>query len=87
MTLTIELPADKAAILLDGASQRGLTPERWLEELVIPQIQPPIEDPNDLPFEEWKARFDHFLAGLDRNTPVLSDYDMSRESIYADRGL
>ena len=34
---------------------------------------------------EWQRRFEEFLASLDPNTPVLSDYAMSRESIYAGR--
>jgi hypothetical protein len=37
--------------------------------------------------EEWIARFHAFVHSHSTSTPLLSDEAISRESIYADRGL
>jgi hypothetical protein len=38
--------------------------------------------PNELPFDEWKARFDQMLKNARPGNPTIDD---SRESIYAER--
>jgi hypothetical protein len=37
--------------------------------------------------EEWIARFHAWVHSHPTDTPLLSDYAVSRESIYEDRGL
>jgi hypothetical protein len=46
--------------------------------------------PGELSPEEWVARMRHVAEEIHvrhPNTPVLTDYEMSRESIYEERGL
>jgi hypothetical protein len=87
MTLTIELPPDREAVLKEEAESRGLSVEQWLVEIVAQHVRPAESsahlhrtDPM-----EWERRFDAWLKSHDPGTPVLSDEAMSRDSIYPDR--
>lgn len=86
MTLIIELSDEKAAALKAQAEARGLTVERWLEQIAEQHVQPVdvahLQKTNPI---EWARQFDAWVNGHDPNTPVLSDEAMSRESIYPDR--
>jgi hypothetical protein len=94
MTVTIELSPDVEAGLLAQAQAEGLAVSEYVQNLVRGQIaartstnatpRPAYE----LSPEEWVRKFEAWTeshAGL--NLPLLSDEDISRESIYADRGL
>ncbi len=85
MTLTIQLSDEKAAAFKAQAERMGLTLEEWLPILAERASPPPSivhlqrTDP-----DEWFRQFRAWTDGHDPNTPVLSDEDMSRESIYPD---
>lgn len=53
-----------------------------LERLVKPQAEPPLYE-TATPFELSQA-FQEWADSHDRNTPLLSDYAVSRESMYSD---
>lgn len=40
---------------------------------------------NDTDKEKWLQEFDQWMASLDPNTPVLTDEQISRESIYEEQ--
>ena len=88
MTVRIELPPEKEAVLKAQAQARGLTIDQWLLRLAEQQIQP---EPTSIAHlqktdpKEWARQFRAWAESHDPNTPVLSDEAMSRESIYPDR--
>ncbi len=92
MTVTIELPPDIEAGLL--AQAQGLALSEYVQNLVRDQVETRIgaakasRPAYELPAEEWARRFEEWTeshAHLD--LPVLSDEDISRESLYRERGL
>jgi hypothetical protein len=83
MNLTIELSDEKAPALKARAEARGLTVERWLEQIAEQYVQPvSIAHLQKTNPKEWARQFHEWTESHDRTTPVLSDEDMSRESIY-----
>ena len=83
MNLTIELADEKAAVLKAQAEARGLTVERWLEEIAGEYVQPvSIAHLQKTNPKEWARQFHEWVESHDRTTPVLSEEAMSRESIY-----
>jgi len=83
MNLTIELADEKAAVLKAQAEARGLTVERWLEQIVEPYLQPvSIAHLQKTDPKEWARQFHEWAESHDRTTPLLSDEAVSRESIY-----
>lgn len=40
---------------------------------------------NDADIEKWLQEFDEWMESLDPNTPVLTDEQISRESIYEEQ--
>jgi predicted transcriptional regulator len=88
MNLTIELSDEKAAALRAQAEARGLTVERWVEQIAEQhaEAQPAsiahLQKTNP---KEWARRFHEWAESHDRTTPLLSDEAISRESIYPDR--
>jgi hypothetical protein len=88
MNLTIELSDEKAAALKAQAAARGLTVERWVEQIAEQQAeaQPAsIAHLQKTDPKEWARQFHEWAEGHDRTTPPLSDEAISRESIYPDR--
>ena len=86
MNVTIELSDEKAAVLKAQAQAQGLTVERWLEQIAEQHVQPvSIAHLQKTNPKEWARQFDAWVDSHDRDTPVLSDEAMSRESIYPDR--
>ncbi len=86
MTVTLELSPERESSLRAQAQARGLSVEQWLLELTE-QLAPSASiahlqrtDP-----EEWARQFHAWAESHDRTTPLLSDEDISRESIYPDR--
>lgn len=88
MNLTIELSDEKAAALKAQAAARGLTVERWVEQLAEQQaaVQPAsiahLQKTNP---KEWARRFHEWAESHDRTKPLLSDEAISRDAIYPDR--
>jgi hypothetical protein len=93
MTVTIELPPEIEAGLLAQAQAEGLDVADYVRNLVQKQFAAAngtaqSRRPNELTPEEWIIRFKEWSESpAHANLPVLSDYAMSRESIYEDRGL
>jgi hypothetical protein len=88
MKLTIELSDEKAAALRVQAEARGLTVERWVEQIAEQhaEAQPAsIAHLQKTKPKEWARRFHEWAESRDRTTPLLSDEAISRESIYPDR--
>ena len=88
MNLTIELSDEKASALKAQAEARGLTVERWIEQIAEQhaEAQPAsiahLQKTNP---KEWARRFHEWAESHDRTTPLLGDEAISRESIYPDR--
>ena len=83
MNVTLEIPEDRAAVYLKQAADRGLTVERWLLDLADQQT--PVASIAHLQRtnpKEWARQFHEWAESHDRNTPLLSDEAISRDSIY-----
>ena len=88
MTLTIKLSDEKVEALKAQAKARGLTVERWVEQIAVQhaEAQPAsIAHLQKTDPKEWARRFHEWAEGHVRTTPLLSDEAISRESIYSDR--
>jgi hypothetical protein len=88
MNLTIELSDEKAAALKAQAAARGLTVERWVEQIAEQHAEAQSASIAQLQRtnpKEWARRFHEWAESHDRTTPLLSDEAVSRESIYPDR--
>jgi hypothetical protein len=94
MTVTIELPSDIEAGLLAQAQAEGLAVSDYVQHLVLERVAAKRDNASaarpayELPPEEWICKFDAWTeshAALD--LPLLSEEDISRESIYRERGL
>jgi hypothetical protein len=88
LNLTIELSDEKAAALKAQAEARGLTVERWVEQIAgqLAVAQPAsISHLQKADPKEWARRFHEWAESHDRTTPLLSDEAISREGIYSDR--
>jgi hypothetical protein len=84
MTVTLDLPPDIERAYLAEAQARGLPLDVLVREVLL--ARQPYLSADEMPPEEWVREFKawtHSHSGL----PVLSDDAISRESIYADRGL
>jgi hypothetical protein len=85
MTVTLDLPPEKEAAFKAQAQARGLSLEQWMLEVADQQVQPvSIAHLQKTDPQEWARQFDAWVNSHDPNIPVLSDEDMSRESIYPD---
>jgi hypothetical protein len=86
MTVTLELSPEREAALKARARARGLSVEQWLLELAETFVSPSsivhLQKTNP---QEWARQFRAWADSHDPSTPILSDEDMSRESIYPDR--
>ncbi|WP_219341430.1 hypothetical protein [Nevskia soli] len=91
MTVTLRLNPETEADLLARANAEGLNVSDFVQNLVLERISIPAEPSlpaYDLPPQEWVRQFEAWTCShAGRNLPVLSDEAISRESIYADRGL
>lgn len=93
MTVTIELPSDIEAGLLAQAQAEGLAVPDYVKHLLVEQVAAKLGENSGsgpaytLPPDEWIRKFNAWTeshAGLD--LPLLSDEDISPESIYRDCG-
>jgi hypothetical protein len=85
MTVTLNLPPQVEQAYLAEAHARGLPLDEVVREVLVAARPAPA---SELRPEEWVREFkawtkSHEGLGL----PLLSDADISRESIYAERGL
>ena len=87
MTVTIDLPPQIEQVYREMAAVKGVPIDALVRDAVIASIPAtPMggmtpEDP-----EEWIREFKAWAASHS-DLPVLSDEAISRESIYAERGL
>jgi hypothetical protein len=87
MTVTLNLPPNIEQLYVAEAQARGLAVEAVIEEALLAARQP-VEPNERLNPEEWMRRFKEWSESpAHANLPVLSDYAISRESIYEDPGL
>lgn len=85
MNVTIEIPEERAKLYQAQAEARGLTMENWLLE--VANMYTPVRSAAHLQTsdpEEWARQFRIWADSHNPNTPVLSDWAMSRDSIYPD---
>jgi hypothetical protein len=78
LNLTIELSDEKAAALKAQAEARGLTVERWVEQIAGQLAEAPPASTSHLQKtdpKEWARRFHDWAESHDRTTPLLSDSD------------
>ena len=85
MTVTLNLPPQVEQADLAEAQARGLPLDEIVREALITPARPRLRSRHEP--EEWVRRFAAWTSNQGRNLPVLPDEAMSRESIYADRGL
>jgi hypothetical protein len=92
VTITLKLTPEVEAGLLARAQAEGLGVSDYVQHLVLEKIAAQPEaaarPAYELPPEEWIRKFNAWTeshAAL--NLPLLSDADISRESIYRERGL
>ena len=85
MPSMLEIPRDIAARLAALADAEGLALEDYLRRL-LDEKSSRVERPNGKSRVERVRLFDEWIAGLEASTPALSDGQISRESIYGERG-
>lgn len=87
MTVTLNLPPNIEQLYVAEAQARGLAVEEVIEEALLAARQP-VRPSEELSADEWMRRFQEWSESpAHANLPALSDYAVSRESIYEDRGL
>jgi Zn-dependent oligopeptidase len=82
MTVTLNLKPEVAATLVAQAKASGMTVEEYLISLVEGAVLPTIQKTSSP--EERAAAFEAWSASH-RATPPLSEYSVSRDSIYEGR--
>ena len=83
MTVTLNFKPEVEAGLLAQAQASGMTVEALLLSVVEGAVLPTIHQKTSA--EEWAAAFEAWVKGHRSDTPLLSDYAVSRESIYEGR--
>lgn len=86
MTLKIDLAPEIEAGLLAQAQAEGLTLEQFLTRTLqsIAQNNTPVIPQHA---DEWDRSFRAWVHSHPKDTPLLSDEAISRDSIYGERGL
>ena len=79
------MPAIMLTKVLPGRRVEIETPDYAEGQTVEVSVRPvTAENPNDLPFDEWKKRFDAWVNMPRPNYPVLAPEAMQRASFYED---
>lgn len=82
MTVTLNLPPNIEQLYLAEAQSRGLTLEEVIAQTLV-AARRPIAESEQLCPEEWMRRFKQWTHSHNHeNLPVLSDYAVSRDSMY-----
>jgi hypothetical protein len=82
--MTVTLPPDVEDAYRAQAVAKGQPLDQVVRDVLIANQPAPSEA--ELSADEWMRRLDEWTHSH-TDLPVLSDEAMSRESIYADRGL
>ena len=85
MTTMLEVEPEIASKIQARARERGVSVDVYLREL-IDQKGTESERSNDLSPQERVRLLREWASGHSRDTPVLSENIISRESIYEERG-
>ena len=85
MTTMLEVAPEVASKIQARARERGVSVDGYLREL-IDQKGTESERSNDLSPQERVRLLREWASGHSRDTPVLSENVISRESIYEERG-
>jgi len=85
MTTMLEVEPEIASKIQARARERGVSVDVYLREL-IDQKGTESERSNDLSPQERVRLLREWASGHSRDTPVLSENVISRESIYEERG-
>ena len=86
MTVTLNLPQQVEQAYLAEAQARGLSLDEIVREVLV--AAKPGSGASELSPEEWIREYRTWSQSpAHADLPVLSDEAMSRESIYAERGL
>jgi hypothetical protein len=87
MTVTLNLPPNIEQLYLSEARDRGLAVDEVIKETLVAARQQLLLTEQLNP-EEWMLLFKEWSESpAHSNLPDLSDEAISRESIYAERGL
>ena len=81
MSITLELPLEEEQRLRRQAELAGRDVNDFLREIVRENTFSTFSQPSR---EEWEKMLDDFGDTAPFNAPLLSDYAVSRESIYGD---
>ena len=84
MTVALDLKPETHAGLLALAETAGISVEEYLRAMVEGAVL--AQPRKTLSPEERSAAFEAWSAGHE-HTPLLSDFAVSRESMYEDRGF
>ncbi len=83
MTVTLNLPPQVEQAYLAEAQARGLPVEEVMQETLVTARRPYPVEAEQLSPEEWMRHFKEWAHSHDHdNLPVLSDYAVSRDSMY-----
>ncbi len=88
MTLMIDLTREEERTLKQKASERGLAPNDYARQLIAGHLQAgaaeTVSQAQTQSPQEWEQSVNTWLQG-NYILPVLSDYAVSRESMYEGR--
>lgn len=83
MTVTLNLPPQVEQAYLAEAQARGLPVEQVMQETLVTARRPSVMEAEQLSPDEWMRAFKAWAHSHDHeNLPVLSDYAISRDSMY-----
>ena len=82
MTITLDLPVDEEQRLRQQAEMAGKDMSAYVQDVVRSVI---ISHPPPLTDDEWEALLHELADTAPPDAPLLSDYAVSREGIYAER--
>ncbi len=89
--MTIELNAEQQRVVDDAIHAGVIRSAEDVIEMGIDAVRERLEkqpaaNPNETA-EEWLKRFEAWVSSHRTDTPLLSDEDISRDSIYGNRGI
>jgi len=82
MSVTIELPPELEAQFAADAAGLGISLDKYLLDRLTAKSQPSVPEKR-LSTEEWNQLLERAADLVPAHVPPLSDYAVSRESIYS----